>query len=57
MIAGLLPLFALGPTVLANPLQNVKRWPLSESKASCWSFMADVTAETGMNIDLASVIG
>jgi len=57
MIAGLLPLFALAPAVLANPVQNVKKWPQSESKANCWSFMADVTAETGMNIDLASVIG
>jgi hypothetical protein len=55
MIATLLPLLALSPSTLANPVD--KRWPQSESTAKCWSFMADVTAKTGMNIDLASVIG
>lgn len=52
MIAALLPLLAVAPAALATP---VKKW--TQSEANCWSFMSDVTAETGMNIDLASVIG
>lgn len=54
MLAALLPLLALASPAVASP---AKRWPQSESKANCWTFYHDVTAETSMNIDLKSVIG
>jgi len=54
MIAALLPLLTLAAPAAASP---ARRWPVSESKANCWTFYHDVTAETAQNIDLKSVIG
>lgn len=57
MLTALLPLLSLSLTTASASASTVpaKRW--TQSQADCWSFNADVYAETAQTIDLASVIG